>query len=112
MPELLPCPFCGGEAEIRRYGDTRKSTIVGCVDCHCEIEGPETFNHGTQWNTRHTTPDPLRDAAPDLYAALEKIQRMTDADDDESYRADDREGCLDAVYGTAETALAKARGDK
>jgi len=41
--------------------------------------------------------------------ALEKIADMTDADNPESYRCDDPEGCLDAAHGTAETALAAWR---
>ena len=36
-----------------------------------------------------------------LRAALADIAAMTDADDPESYRCDDREGCLDAVYAKA-----------
>ena len=36
-----------------------------------------------------------------LREALKKIRNMTDVDDPDSYRADDREGCLDAVYGEA-----------
>jgi predicted RNA-binding Zn-ribbon protein involved in translation (DUF1610 family) len=50
--ELLPCPFCGGEAEITRYGDNRKSTIVECTECGCRLENGEAFRHGTAWNTR------------------------------------------------------------
>ena len=36
-----------------------------------------------------------------LRAVLGDIAAMTDADDPESYRCDDREGCLDAVYAKA-----------
>ena len=49
-------------------------------------------------------------AAPEMYAALENIVVMTDADDDDSYRSDDREGCLDTVYAVAKAALRKADG--
>ena len=52
----------------------------------------------------------LQAAAPEMYAALESIAAMTDADDDGSYRADDREGCLDTVYAVAKAALRKADG--
>lgn len=37
--------------------------------------------------------------------ALEKIASHTDDGDPDSYRADDREGCLDAVYAIATGAL-------
>ena len=64
--ELKPCPFCGGEAEIERYGTPRQSTIVRCTDCGCTIEGPEEFAHGQQWNTRAT--DPLLDEMAEALA--------------------------------------------
>jgi len=50
--ELKPCPFCGGEAEISRYGDKRKSTIYTCLDCGCTLETGEEYGHGRAWNTR------------------------------------------------------------
>lgn len=56
--ELMPCPFCGGEAEFERIGNTRMSTIVSCTDCGCRLECGETFNHGEQWNAR---PQPSTD---------------------------------------------------
>jgi predicted RNA-binding Zn-ribbon protein involved in translation (DUF1610 family) len=52
---LLPCPFCGGEAEIERYGTGRYSTIYRCTECSCSLETGETFHHGRDWNRRHTS---------------------------------------------------------
>lgn len=49
---LNPCPFCGGEADFERYGDSRQSTQVLCSGCGCLLEGPEEFGHGGQWNRR------------------------------------------------------------
>lgn len=49
---LALCPFCGGEAEIVRKGDGRKSTIYQCTECSCTLETSETFNHGELWNRR------------------------------------------------------------
>lgn len=50
--DLLPCPFCGGEAEIERYGTARVSTIYQCADCGASLETGEVRNHGKLWNTR------------------------------------------------------------
>jgi hypothetical protein len=73
---------------------------------------------GSQW-----LPKPIRDAVRDgldyieqlqqvnaeLLAALKTIDEHTDPDSADNYRADDREGCLDAVYDTAQAAIEKAR---
>lgn len=37
--------------------------------------------------------------------ALQRIIAMTNADNPESYRRDDREGCLDTVFAVASEAL-------
>lgn len=40
MPDLKPCPFCGGKAErlIQRYaGDTDFDAAVYCTGCGCTI---------------------------------------------------------------------------
>lgn len=52
---MLPCPFCGGDAEIKRMGTNRVSMIIGCVDCSCTLETGETsINERSQWNSRAT----------------------------------------------------------
>lgn len=50
--ELLPCPFCGGEAEVERYGTRRQSCIVSCLWCGCRLESNEE-GAGWAWNNRH-----------------------------------------------------------
>ena len=51
--ELKPCPFCGGVSKYMRHGTPRKSCIVQCDDCGCELETGEEFEQsGDQWNTR------------------------------------------------------------
>jgi hypothetical protein len=45
-----------------------------------------------------------------MLAALKDIAAMTDPDDPDCYRSDDREGCLDAVQSAARAAIAKAEG--
>jgi hypothetical protein len=56
--DLLPCPFCGSEAEIERLGNHRQSTIYACTDCGCSLETGEEWGHGRRWNTR--TPNTLQ----------------------------------------------------
>ncbi len=53
MIKLLPCPFCGGEAKIMRYGDRSQSTIYECQECGCRLETGEEWGHGNDWNNRH-----------------------------------------------------------
>ena len=55
MPELKPCPFCGGEAEIERMGTHRVSMIITCSDCGCSVESGETWiDEHSRWNQRET----------------------------------------------------------
>lgn len=56
MPELLSCPFCGGEAQIERHGSQRQSMIVGCTQCGCRVESGDvsglTPPERWRWNRR------------------------------------------------------------
>lgn len=61
-PALLPCPFCGGKAQIERLGDGRQSMIIACEDCGCRLESPDTamvYEKHWAWNRRAPV-----DAAP------------------------------------------------
>jgi hypothetical protein len=52
----------------------------------------------------------IREAADrmeELQNVLKEIAQHTDPDDSGSYRADDREGCLDTVHHLASTAISK-----
>lgn len=50
---LKPCPFCGGEGEFERYGNSRQSCIVACTNCGCRLETNESeWNSGSDWNRR------------------------------------------------------------
>lgn len=48
---LKPCPFCGGEAEVERFGTARRSCIINCSQCHCSLESNEN-GAGYHWNQR------------------------------------------------------------
>ena len=50
--KLLPCPFCGAEAEIKRLGDAHRSTQYECTDCGASLETGEEWDHGRDWNKR------------------------------------------------------------
>lgn len=58
--ELLPCPFCGGEAERIDFGPGSGDNEGGsCIACtKCQASGPVEFgykeNFVSNWNTRPT----------------------------------------------------------
>lgn len=62
--KLLPCPFCGGKAEIGQDADSddfKRWNVVFCTKCYAEIKGKDTIGKIDkdeekelikQWNTR------------------------------------------------------------
>ena len=68
MDKLKPCPFCGGEAEIRTRMDeniwdhsqvTWQAVSCGNLDCSCQgFDWPKDAqpNAVELWNTRPTSP--------------------------------------------------------
>jgi hypothetical protein len=81
-----------------------------CVAIAADICDPET-GIPSEANARLIASVPaLRTSHAALAKALEAIVEMTDPEPDgENYRADDREGCLDAVHEAARAALAEAQ---
>ena len=72
MTEMKPCPFCGGEVELRDkldrgYGD--ETSFIHCTKCHMWFEkfdyrGMGHDNIIKEWNTRTT--DKLKDLLIDI----------------------------------------------
>ena len=53
----LPCPFCGGEAELIRLGSRRCSCQIACTQCGGRHESSdEGARSGESWNERATDP--------------------------------------------------------
>jgi len=51
LESLMPCPFCGGAADVERQGNPRQSCIVSCTNCGGRIESNEN-GAGFAWNSR------------------------------------------------------------
>lgn len=50
--ELLPCPFCGGDAMTRNFGGNG-TKFVSCDQCYCDGAIGRTKEEAIEnWNTR------------------------------------------------------------
>lgn len=57
MAELLPCPFCGGEAKYKKFTSKGifKTTVyyIGCSVCKCQTPVQLHIDEAKDlWNTR------------------------------------------------------------
>lgn len=65
---LKPCPFCGGEAELRDgLSYTSETKIVACSKCHARttpvfIDHPSLTANGLDESTRYTPEQAARKA--------------------------------------------------
>lgn len=60
MQNLLPCPFCGGEAEFERTGTRGHSCIVQCTSCGALRESSDEYERsGSSWNDRAALAQPV-----------------------------------------------------
>ena len=78
MSELLPCPFCGGNAALS-WDDTSKLSFGECIECGTESGHAENYDNAKaveQWNKR--SPSLL----PPLTASIAIVKER------DAYRAD------------------------
>lgn len=98
---LVPCPFCGGEAEIVHIdeGENAGGSCVYCTKCQAssnvEFEFKENFV--SNWNRRAAPASPLPEGGGDeaLIAELKEARGLMKpfaamADEEGGYRDDDR----------------------
>ena len=57
MPELKPCPFCGGEGEVYTGEDESQEWFyIRCSDCWAQTDGNDTeIGARDAWNQRKNT---------------------------------------------------------
>ncbi|OOY15107.1 Lar family restriction alleviation protein [Thioclava sp. DLFJ4-1] len=84
-PELLPCPFCGGPAELWQAQDNRPAWIACMGRCVVLISKEHATNEDAikTWNTRAILSDPRVKAMQselellrEYYAAHEAIRKV------------------------------------
>ena len=83
-PELMPCPFCGGEAGSCPDPNHSTGWDIGCFNGACEIEPHVWAVHRStaemQWNTRATPPAAVVEA---MERALRPFAFFNDDNPDE-----------------------------
>ena len=68
--KLLPCPFCGGEATLRKSEET-KLYHIACFECGCRQDSSyKAESVINNWNTR----TPMSNIVEKLEEAKEKAQ--------------------------------------
>lgn len=63
-PELLPCPFCGGQPSYQSWHTSKNAVLIGCDNCDTvQFLGKNKPDAFRIWNTRTTAePKVLEDA--------------------------------------------------
>ena len=118
MSDLLPCPFCGGKADIDYDGSVYDGTHVYCTECDIRTESYKTKTGSTwdvdaaiaAWNRRAlpaAQPDPREAALRDI-ARQKKTDEM-DTEYDVEYA--EFEGGYNAIIDVARVALRAVQPD-
>lgn len=82
-PEILPCPWCGGDAEVYDCEWTPGSFIVNCENSKCYAEGPRIPGRKeaiAAWNRVAAMPGLLRELT--YYGTQVQTDRNTGEDTD------------------------------
>lgn len=122
MSALLPCPFCGGSADLHSprfpIACDCDDAAVKCLDCDaigpailCDMSDEDAEIHWpaacataiNAWNARRTTP--LQDAAPDLLSALQALADYAGSINGAMWRGEDQ-----PAVKAARQAIARATG--
>ncbi len=95
-PELLPCPFCGGEANMNRPIERVPNIQVACLNCRAGFY--RTLTNDTEmtelWNTRVYQPEvqtaierdtPLKTINKDQFGVSECPKCKADAQEYQSF---------------------------
>lgn len=75
--KLLPCPFCGGEANgynSKEVKNRKFSCLVRCEQCGASMPGTEILEVINAWNTRK----PVEDVLERLEELMEKAMRNSE----------------------------------
>ncbi len=78
--KLLPCPFCGGEADTNELMTSpRRQYYLSCMTVGCEAEGPTRHSMEDAiavWNKRAVDISALCDMVEAMDKALEEAENM------------------------------------
>jgi Lar family restriction alleviation protein len=94
--ELLPCPFCGGEAKLKTFtsrGWLYKVTThyVRCEACHCQTQVQFTAEEAVDiWNNRAA----YRDKVREIFA---EVKGLFDLRDDGVVRGSSVQDCFEEI---------------
>lgn len=86
--------------------DARGTGLAVYLAADVDARIAEATNRAAEMEQRYDSATAtLGSRIAELEKALRSIKEMTDADNPESYRSDDREGCLDTVFSVASRVL-------
>ena len=81
MSNLKPCPFCGGEAEVKRHAEISTAYYVACTNCPVDVgrmwywKRQDAIN---AWNRRTTETDTPCGAWKACWDSIKEAQKGAD----------------------------------